>query len=174
MPESEEQNMTLVNFDFDGNGCAMMHRSGNLIHFNSRREPTPTEKQESEELKEAKDWYNKSSYVFRGASDEIAAMLLAYLRYREEKKWVSVKEIKLFKMNDYDWWAARSIEEAVQDYKTFCGEDGIKNPHELSEEEMNRLIFKDDDGESRTFNEQLKKEIDRGAEFPCMFASTEY
>ena len=88
--------------------------------------------------------------------------------------------IKIFSMNDCDWVAARSLEEAKKYYreKHWSGDDSdqtvFDDPHELDGSAMNRLQFSDDDGSKRTFAAQLALLIAQGQEFPCFFASTEY
>lgn len=86
--------------------------------------------------------------------------------------------MKVFAMNDCEWWAAESLEEAKADYIKETGvpeEDGpFDDPHELGAEAMNRLRFSDDDGSVRSFEAQLKKMVAEGSKFPCLFATTEY
>jgi hypothetical protein len=103
------------------------------------------------------------------------------------------QEIKIFAMNDCDWYAAESVEDALKamaevfSYKTTPegiadmreGLD-VENPGEISDESMDSLIFTDDsdlpEGQivKRTFREQLAQMIADGQKFPCFFASTEY
>jgi hypothetical protein len=88
-------------------------------------------------------------------------------------------EIKIFEMNDCDWMAAATLEEAVAEYKTHYGGDDYESgePHQLTEEAMNRLMFHDTDVSPaiwRTFRAQLDKMVTEGQKFPCIFASTEY
>lgn len=101
--------------------------------------------------------------------------------------------IKIFNMNDYDWYAAETVEDALKEMAETlsCGTDPddiaemrreyqVKNPVELTDEDMDRLKYIDTDenddpeGDPRTFREQLAKMISEGDKFPCMFASTEY
>ena len=91
--------------------------------------------------------------------------------------------IKVFAMNDCDWMAAASLEEAVEAYKLdYLGDENpdpemIEDAHEVSAEAMHRLRFTDTEVQppvTRTFAEQLALEIAQGREFPCFFASTEY
>jgi len=86
--------------------------------------------------------------------------------------------IKVFQLNDYDWWAARSLDEAKVDYLQMAGEteeeDTFEDAHELTDEEMERLKYTDENEQTRTFKEQLAMMIAVGAEFPGIFASTEY
>jgi len=63
-----------------------------------------------------------------------------------------------------------------------CEEFEVGKPVELTEEDMDRLIFHDteEDGDlapeggTRSFREQLAQMIAEGAEFPCFFATTEF
>jgi hypothetical protein len=89
-------------------------------------------------------------------------------------------EIKIFGMNDCDWVAARTIEEARDFYRTFVGkaafeeyeEEGCE-PHE--EQRINNLPYTDDEHpQPITFAEQLQRMIASGEQFPAFFATTEY
>ena len=91
--------------------------------------------------------------------------------------------IKVFSMNDCDWVAAETLEEAKSWYKDFCSsssdpdEEVFDDPHEVSSEDMKKLKFNDEDGSkpvTRTFQEQLDRIVDRGEPFPLFFASSEY
>jgi hypothetical protein len=101
-------------------------------------------------------------------------------------------DIKIFAMNDCDWYAAATPEEA----KRYMAEnlsyesveamyaDGVieGEPCELSDADLDRLKFKDlgeddsydPDGEEQTFRARLAEMVAAGDEFPCFFASTEY
>lgn len=89
--------------------------------------------------------------------------------------------MKIFQLNDCDWWIGPSLEACKKGYTENYGDaDGIQgDAHELDDEELNRLIFTDWDedgrptGIKRTFREQLAVEVEKGGEFPRMFASTE-
>lgn len=87
--------------------------------------------------------------------------------------------IKVFKLDDYDWWAGESLEEVITEARNKCGqecyEDAETEAYELSEEAMKTHKFVDqyDEGyEYITFEEQLQKMIDNGESFPCLFATT--
>ena len=98
--------------------------------------------------------------------------------------------IKIFNMNDVEWWAGENGEECMEAMKDFVGyaEDEIEEmigdgyPTELSDADLDRLTFVDTDtidpesGEcvKRSFREELKRIIDKGEEFPYPFASTEF
>jgi ribosomal protein L16 Arg81 hydroxylase len=89
--------------------------------------------------------------------------------------------MKVIQMNDCDWMAAETVEQATDEYIAKYGGDEHElaedQPTELSDEAMNCLMFNACDEEpptKRTFREQLDKLIADGQEFPCFFASTEY
>jgi len=103
--------------------------------------------------------------------------------------------VKLFKMNDCDWYAAETADDALKAMtETLCYEAtpesvaamrkdyDVSEPVELTDEDMKRLVFCDDlengapdfEGSRRPFAEQLALMVAAGVEFPCFFASTEY
>lgn len=87
--------------------------------------------------------------------------------------------IKIFRMNDCDWMAARNLEEAKASYlKDFCGEldedEAFDDPAEISAEDLDRFRFHDDDRRvTTTFRCQLERMIAREQSFPAFFASSE-
>lgn len=97
--------------------------------------------------------------------------------------------IKIFAVNDCDWVAARSAEEALEFYMRDTRNDRATSlgysdddpeaatalPDELTPEDMHRLKFLSDDGPGTriTFREQLDRLIAAGQQFPVHFASTE-
>jgi hypothetical protein len=88
-------------------------------------------------------------------------------------------KIKIFKINDYEWIAAETMEEAIQCEIDICGvsrEEAYDESvaHELSEEEMNTFFFIEDDQSKVPFVDKLNSLIKEGVEFPCYFASTEF
>jgi hypothetical protein len=93
--------------------------------------------------------------------------------------------IKVFKLNDYEWWAAASLAEAIADWKQWTGfgdeeaAENLDDPRELSDEEMDRLQFahtEEDDTPYRkqSFRAELAEQIAAGETFPGFFATTEY
>jgi hypothetical protein len=100
--------------------------------------------------------------------------------------------IKIFAMNDCDWYAGTTAEDATRGmaenlgFETtpeaiaeMCEEYTVK-PVELSDEDLERKMFADDDEDGakgsveRSFRAQLDNMIATGEEFPCFFASTEF
>jgi len=88
--------------------------------------------------------------------------------------------MKVFRVNDCDWWMAETALQARDAAIEFYG-SGVDDVYaldeiaEVSAEAMSRLkVGDEDDGKTRTFSEQVAKRIKEGATKPEMFASTEY
>ena len=88
------------------------------------------------------------------------------------------KDLKIFQMNECDWWMDVSLVEAKKNYPKFIDhgdiEDILDNPYELTEKELKDLKYFDVELETRcSFLEELQRRqsISDGPEF---FASTEY
>lgn len=106
------------------------------------------------------------------------------LRLRRENP---IGDWKVFKMNDCEWVAARTLDEAKQTLATMVMVDGVvndafeeefcENPHALSEDDLDTNTYTDDlsdpKSQKRTFREQLS-DLYRSNSLPCYFASTEY
>lgn len=85
--------------------------------------------------------------------------------------------MKLFKINDCDWWMAPTLEEAVEDAKGYYGDhpDMWEDARELTDKEMDSTIYSDyetDPPNTRTFREELNLRIAAGAKIE-LFATTE-
>jgi len=102
--------------------------------------------------------------------------LLGYVVYS-----VNPKKVKVYQLNEYDWWAGYSLESVKKAYIKETGvpeEEAFMDEGEVSDEAMDR--FKYWGGEDNlydypiTFREELQHMIDQGIEFPCFFATTEY
>lgn len=96
-----------------------------------------------------------------------------------------MSEPKVFQLNHCDWWAGYDLESVKTAYlaEMEFDESEMKNPHEVSDLDMERLKFVDGDdpinadgtlGGTQSFREQLNIMVARGQQFPCYFASTEY
>ncbi len=90
---------------------------------------------------------------------------------------MSGQKLKLYQMNDYDWWADYSEDEARKNYikwqEESCGIDrediDVDDITEMSDESMEELKYKDEDMETAiTFKEELLRNPKQG-----FFASTE-
>lgn len=85
--------------------------------------------------------------------------------------------IKVFYLNDCEWWAGESLAAVKAEYLRVTGlaeDEAFDNPYELPDDSMEKLMFTDDDGLKMTFAEQLDRLIMSGARFPCFFATTEF
>ena len=97
--------------------------------------------------------------------------------------------IKVFKLNEYDYVAAETMEDAKkclaesisngvvdQDFE----DEYIDSPHELTEIEMDKMKLSDLDDPNKkddpapTFKQALQDMIESGETFPTYFASSEY
>lgn len=92
-----------------------------------------------------------------------------------------INGIKIWNMDDCDWYAGRSLDEACALYKEHTGEmPDPENVSELSSDDLDRLKFIVDepnrvaDPKRISFREQLQNLVDAGETFPFYFASTEY
>lgn len=85
--------------------------------------------------------------------------------------------MKVFQMNECDWYMAESAEEArvkyARDYDP--GDDSENQPRELELHEMHNLMFIDEDGADlpRSFAEELKIRLAKENVTHGLFASTE-
>ena len=89
---------------------------------------------------------------------------------------MEAKTIKVFNMNDCDWWAgedAESVKAAFLAVNEVEPTDDPIEPTEVSPEKMRTMEFVDGH-DKRTFAEELDRLIAEAHEFPCFFASTEY
>lgn len=84
--------------------------------------------------------------------------------------------IMIFAMNDCDWVAARTVDEAISFYLSLNGENEL-GAKELSGTELDEhSYFLEHEGKRThtTFRDQLRKMVAAGESFPAFFASTEY
>jgi hypothetical protein len=87
-----------------------------------------------------------------------------------------MSDIKIIQVNDCDWVAAETVEEAKEWYKKEFGSDDadVEEARELTDKEMETLSFKDEDqNRKHSFKEQLELMREAGISFPAYFASTE-
>ena len=86
----------------------------------------------------------------------------------------------VYRMNDYDWVAAKSAHQAAWFYRTALmdeyGGEEEDTPERLTEAQMMNLVFHHEDGHEVSFMERLEEELaNRGEDRePFFFASTEY
>jgi len=88
--------------------------------------------------------------------------------------------IKVFQLDDCDWWAGESLEACIEAGREACGkgcyEDAEAEGYQVSDEAMRTLkIRRDEDSqEPITFETYLAELIAAGEKFPVYFASTEF
>lgn len=94
-----------------------------------------------------------------------------------------VSPIRIYMLDDTDWWAGESLQACIDEARAQCGAgsycDAEEEGQEVSDEDMQRLIYVDEsDGAEapvqRTFAEQLARELAEGGPFPRLFASTDW
>lgn len=90
----------------------------------------------------------------------------------------STAPIRVYRLDDYDWWAGESLAACLKEARAQCGDDCYPDDpsiqHELSDQTMQIMRFTDEDGEKRSFADELNRRIAACEEFPQMFASTEF
>lgn len=85
-------------------------------------------------------------------------------------------ELGIFKLNSKEWWAARSIEEALTASSNYFKVppheilDELSPPYRLSEQELWSCTL-DQDGSIRPFMVELTRRISEGYEFPHLFGT---
>jgi predicted translin family RNA/ssDNA-binding protein len=86
--------------------------------------------------------------------------------------------IKVFQLDEGDWYAAETGEEAIKLAMELTGEsrkyyyDSYQG--EVSSGQMQKLIFHEEDGTKKTFAEKLEEMVKSVEKFPCFFATSEY
>ncbi len=107
-----------------------------------------------------------------------------------ERDSMNATPIRVFVMNDMEWWAGACTPEEMLAY--YMHETGVTReealgdddpnalPEPLTDEQMDKLRIAEVDenerptGQRPTFREALDAMIAAGQEFPCLFASTEW
>jgi hypothetical protein len=91
-----------------------------------------------------------------------------------------MSEIKVFRVNDYEWWAGADLESIRTAYKDHTGidpdsDEGFDSPREITEAGMSKIVICDDGPEKieQTFRQYLDEMIALNKPFPCFFAGTE-
>lgn len=114
---------------------------------------------------------NKRTFIKAGAAVLASAAMPAAIAN-------ALPPIKVFRLNDFEWWAGPSLAACIADWKKWTGldEEELDDPRELTAEEMARVKFvdPDDDYRERSFESELAERIAAGLEFPQPFATTEY
>lgn len=90
-----------------------------------------------------------------------------------------MNDIKIFRMNDCDWWMAPSIEEAKKDFISNYGDDQLDESEieELNDDALDGLFYIEDWCEPTerriSFREALALRVAEGCHTE-LFATTEY
>jgi hypothetical protein len=87
--------------------------------------------------------------------------------------------MKVFRLNDVEWWAGSSLEEVIEEATKITGvsrEDLTdSDTRELTEKELDDLIFFNPVANVKiSFREELNRRVQENETFPCFFASSEY
>lgn len=84
--------------------------------------------------------------------------------------------LKVFKLNQADWWLAETVEQGVEaccKYYELPQDECIDiEPFEVPDADLDRLTLTDEDGTKKTFREALK-DMNLESGYPSVFASTE-
>jgi hypothetical protein len=85
--------------------------------------------------------------------------------------------IKVYKLDDYDWWAGESLAACIAEARKQCGagsySDAEDEGREITEEGMQILMVDRDDGEKPVTFAQHLADLD-GETFPLLFASKDW
>lgn len=89
--------------------------------------------------------------------------------------------VKVYKLDDYTWWAGYSLQQCIKDaldeFGDDCCQDAWEDAYELTDEQMQDERFVGDGSDAqrqcRTFATELQLRIDHGEQFPQLFACTE-
>jgi hypothetical protein len=86
--------------------------------------------------------------------------------------------MKVCKLDDIEYWAGESLAACIAEARRVCGadcyEDAEECGYELTDVQMREMYFRDEDGSTRTFAEELQLRIEDGGVFPQHFAASEW
>ena len=86
--------------------------------------------------------------------------------------------LKIFRLNPFDWWAGYDLKSVKLAYlrETGAAKEAFYEEEELAQGAMQTLrVYPNPYAkESRTFQEELARMVARGQEFPCYFASRHF
>lgn len=91
------------------------------------------------------------------------------------------QRVHIYKLNDFEWWAGPNLAACIADWKEQTSQDDeqLDDPRQLTEEELDRLMFSHTDEDEtpyrkQSFRAELAEQIAAGVSFPSFFATTEY
>ena len=99
---------------------------------------------------------------------------------RREKRRKRMTEVKIFRLNEYEWWAGESLEQVIE---AACQQTGLPidevadEPCELSREMLDGHTLVDAQGKvnSCSFSEGLQSLVETHRDsIPCLFATTDW
>lgn len=112
---------------------------------------------------------NKRTFIKAGAAALAVAAIPAAV--------ADVLPIKVFRLNDYEWWAGPNLAACIADWKKWTGldEEELDDPRELTADEMARIQYVDpDDDTKHSFAQELSERLSGKEEFPQPFAFTDF
>lgn len=86
--------------------------------------------------------------------------------------------IKVFRLNDCDWYAGETLEDCINEAIKQTGltrDEIVDGSDELSDNDLEKYHLQEEYKiDKLTFREALDELIENNTVFPCFFASTEY
>ena len=93
---------------------------------------------------------------------------------------IRIQKLKVFTMNDFDWWVGYSFEDCLaackKEHDTDCpdyAEDADSTPLSAQALWEHRFHY-NQDANWHPFAIELENQVEIGGQFPRLFASTEY
>jgi hypothetical protein len=91
------------------------------------------------------------------------------------------RSIKVFKLDDYEWWAGETLADCIREARAVAGEecypDAEEEGREITAAEMERLQISTEDSvfedgrRSQSWAEELRQRVEAGEAFPQLFAA---
>lgn len=86
--------------------------------------------------------------------------------------------MKVFQLNDAEYWAGPDIESVTYAYKLLTGlndDEAFENPHEIPDDQLDCLfLYSDADAQQITFRAELERINSLGINEPVFFTTTEW
>jgi hypothetical protein len=88
--------------------------------------------------------------------------------------------VRVFRLNDHEWWAGKSLDACVEEAGRtwgFSGEElaeSVEDAYEIADADLDALHLSiDEQGTKQTFREALNRMIAEQTRFPAFFAGLE-